>query len=98
MDNTTALSIQELAKARINASAILEELQLDAYIYEVEPHDSADWEIKIECASDINGGWEMITLKVPKDMLLDSDHEHTAKASLYAYWKKKLNRCKLRKS
>ena len=86
----------DLAKAREAASAILEELQLDAYIYEVEPCNG-DWEIKIECACDINGGWEMISLKVPKDMLLESDHEHTAKASLYAYWKKKLNRCKVRK-
>ncbi|WP_455208032.1 hypothetical protein [Kaarinaea lacus] len=86
----------ELAKAREAASAILEELQLDAYIYEVEPDDE-DWELKIECACDINGGWEMISLKVPKDMLLDSDHIHSAKESLFAYWKKKLNRCKLRR-
>jgi hypothetical protein len=96
MENSKTLSSQELAKARVNANAILEELQLDAYIYEVEPHNG-DWEIRVECACDINGGWEMISLKVPKDMLLDSDHEHTAKASLYAYWKKKLDRCKLRK-
>ncbi|WP_455365099.1 hypothetical protein [Kaarinaea lacus] len=91
-----SLSTQDLAKARVNASNILEELQLDAYIYEVEPHDD-DWEIRIECACETNGNWEMISLKVPKDMLLESDHEHIAKASLYAYWKKKLGRCKQRK-
>jgi len=95
MEDITTLSTLELARARVNASAILEELQLDAYIYEVEPHEG-DWEIKIECACEINGDWEMISLKVPKDMLLDSDHENTAKASLYAYWKKKLHRCKQR--
>ena len=89
------LSTLELAKAREAASAILEELQLDAYIYEVEPQNG-DWELKIECACDIDGGWETITLKVPKQMLLDSDRTHSAKKSLFAYWKKKLNRCKLR--
>ncbi|HEY5601628.1 MAG TPA: hypothetical protein VIM41_00815 [Gammaproteobacteria bacterium] len=91
------LTTLDLAKARFNASAILDELRLDAYIYEVEPHDG-DWELKIECACDVDGGWEMITLKVPKDMLLDSDHVHSAKESLYAYWKQKLDCCKLRKS
>ena len=97
MENNTTLSTVELAKARVNASAILEDLKLDAYIYEVEPHDG-DWEIRVECACETNGNWEMISLKVPKDMLLESDHEHTAKASLYAYWKKKLSRCKQREA
>jgi hypothetical protein len=91
-----SLSTLDLAKARFNANAILEELQLDAYIYEVEPHNG-DWELKIECACNVDGGWEMITLKVPKDMLLESDQVHSAKESLYAYWKKKLESCKLRK-
>jgi len=43
MEDITTLSTLELARARVNASAILEELQLDAYIYEVEPHEG-DWE------------------------------------------------------
>ena len=89
------VSTSELIKARDTASAILEELKLDAYIYEVEPQNG-DWELKVECACDVDGGWEMVTLKVPKQMLLDSDRTHSAKESLFAYWRKKLNRCKLR--
>ena len=89
------LSTVELAKARENADAILEELSLDAYIYEIEPHNE-DWELKVECACDVDGGWERVILKVPKRMLLDSYENHSAKQSLFEYWKKKLGSCKLR--
>ena len=92
-----SLSTVDLAKARETANAILEELQLDAYIYEVEPHNE-DWELKIECACNVDGGWETVTLKVPKQMLLDSSQDHSAKQSLFAYWKKKLHSCKLRET
>ena len=34
-----SISTLELAEARESAKSILEELQLDAYIYEVEPRD-----------------------------------------------------------
>jgi hypothetical protein len=92
-----SVSTVDLAKARETAKAILEELQLDAYTYEVEPHNS-DWEVKIECACDIDGGWETVTLKVPKEMLLDSYEDYKAKQSLFAYWKKKLRDCKVRET
>lgn len=91
----STVSTVDLAKARETARAILEELQLDAYVYEVEPHNE-DWELKIECACDVDGGWEVVTLKVPKQMLLGSYEDHHAKQSLFAYWKKKLRSCKVR--
>lgn len=92
-----SLSTSDLVKARESAGAILEELQLDAYLYEVEPKNE-NWELKIECACEIDGGWEMVTLKVPKQMLLDSYDDHSAKQSLFEYWKKKLDGCKLREA
>ena len=90
-----SLSILELAKARESANAILELLQLDAYIYEVEPRDET-WELKIECACEIDGGWETIRLQVPRKMLLDSFDDDKVKHDLFGFWKKKLANCKLR--
>lgn len=90
-----SISTLDLAKARESANTILENLQLDAFIYEVEPRDDV-WELTIECACEINGGWQTITLQVPKQMLLDSIDNHQAKQQLFEYWKKRLADCKLR--
>jgi len=92
-----SLSSLELVKARESAKTILEELQLDAYIYEVEPRNET-WELKIECACDIDGAWESIELQVPKWMLLDGLDDNEIKPSLFAFWKKKLVGCKLRQT
>lgn len=87
----------DFLKARENARAILEELRLDAYIFEVEPND-VDWLVIVECACNINGGWERIALKVPKQMLLENYQNYPAKSTLFDYWKKKLINCKLKVS
>lgn len=92
------LSAVELAKARDTARMILDELQLDAFLYEIEPMPSDTWELTIECACQINGGWERLTIQVPKAMLLDSFDDHTAKERLFEYWKKKLVDCKPRQN
>ena len=90
-----SLSTIDLAKARDSANAILEELQLDAYIFEVEPRNES-WELTIECACEIDGGWEIIKIQVPKQMLLGSFDDDKARHHLFEYWKKKLVGCKLR--
>ena len=90
-----SITILDLAKARESANTILEELQLDAFIYEVEPRDDV-WELTVQCACDVDGGWETIMLQVPKRMLLDSFDDDKAKQHLFEYWKKVLADCKLR--
>lgn len=90
-----SLSITDLAKARETAAKILQDLQLDAYLYEVEP-DGETWEIKIECACEVNGGWETVTLNVPKKLLLGDLDDEEVKQHLLEYWKKKLDGCKVR--
>ena len=90
-----SISTLDLAKARESADIILKELQLDAFIYEVEPRDDV-WELNIQCACDVDGGWETIMLQVPKRMLLDSFDDDKAKQHLFEYWKKVLADCKLR--
>jgi hypothetical protein len=93
-----SISTIELAKARDTAMMILEELRLDAFIYEIEPKVGDTWELTIECACQIDGGWERIMLQVPKAMLLDSFDDDTAKQRLFEYWKKQLSDCKLRQN
>ena len=66
-----SLATIDLAKARDAANAILQELQLDAYIFEVEPQDDT-WVLTVECACEVDGSWETIKLQVPKQMLLGS--------------------------
>jgi len=92
-----SLSTVEIAQARDTANKILDELRLDAYIFELEPRDDV-WELTIECACDIDGGWESIMLQIPKKMLLDSFDNETAKQRLFEYWKKMLADCKLRQA
>ena len=89
------LSIVELAKARDTAMMILDELQLDAFLYALEPGEDV-WQLTVECACQINGGWETIVLQVPKEMLLDSFDNDDARQRFFEFWKIKLADCKLR--
>ena len=91
------LTIVELAKARDTAMIILEELQLDAFIYALEPRDDV-WELTVECACQINGGWERIVLQVPKTVVLGCFDNDVARKRLFEHWKTKLADCKLRQS
>ncbi|MBI3772777.1 MAG: hypothetical protein HY272_08780 [Gammaproteobacteria bacterium] len=68
------LSITELALAREATTELLNELGLDAYLFEVEPRD-AQWELKVECAMATDGAWESIRLFVPKEVLLMSQDD-----------------------
>ena len=89
------LSSTELIKAREAASVLLEELGLDAYLFEVEPQNE-HYELKIECACESNGGWATVSLTVPKDKMLQGFDDAAIKRQLYAYWAKKLASCKKR--
>lgn len=90
-----SLSIEELITVREAANAILEELELDAYLFEVEPRD-AHYEIQLECASAIDGGWMSISLMLPKEKMLTGFKDEELRHQLFAYWDKKLSACKRR--
>ena len=92
-----SLSTVEIAKARDTANSILDELRLDAYVFELEPRDDV-WELTIECACDVDGGWETIVMQIPKKMLLDSFDNETARQHLFEYCRKALADCKLRQA
>ena len=89
------LAITELSKARDTVAAMLEELRLEAYLFEVEPKDDT-WEVKIECA--MEQGWETVTLSVDKELLLASMDERHGRERLLREWQARLAACKIRSS
>ena len=91
------LSTSDLVKARETANSILEELRLDAFLFEVEPKNET-WELNIECACESDGAWETFTLQVPRQMLLDGFDDNKVKQRLFEYWKKKLAACKIQQA
>ena len=88
------LSAEELLSARESANAILEELGLDTYIFEVELQDDAHYELKVECACESDGGWASISFTIPREKMLAGFVDAEIKRYLFEYWDKKLLACK----
>lgn len=88
------LSIAELARARETTTELLDELGLDAYLFEVEPRDD-QWELKVDCAME-EGVWESVTMLVPKEMLLTSHDDASVHRRILAEWQGRLVACKMR--
>lgn len=89
-----SVSVDELTQARDVVNTILDELQLDAYIFEVEPRN-AQWEIIIECA--VAEGWERFRLSATYENLLSGVDDAVIHQSLLVDWRGRLSACKLRK-
>jgi hypothetical protein len=87
------LSTEELVNVRESANAILEELELDAYLFEVEPQDT-HYELLVECACEINGGWTTVSLTLPKEKMLMGFDDAEVRRQLFEYWDKELSACK----
>jgi hypothetical protein len=60
-------SEKTLIEARETVQALLDQLGLAAYLFEVEPRTD-HWEIRIECAP--NSGWQSTVLNVDEQTLL----------------------------
>ena len=88
-------SIDELTRAREAVDSILEELHVDAYVFEVEPN-SEIWEIIIECA--IAEGWQRIKLPASREHLLHCMDDTVIYQSLIATWRDRLADCKLKEN
>ena len=89
-----SLSTSDLVKARESVNKILEELQLDAYLFEIEPRDET-WELNIECACEIDGSWKSFTIQVPKQFLIDGFDDDREKQRLFEFLKMKVVECKV---
>lgn len=87
------LSTMELAKAREIVKQVLDELGLEAYLFEVEP-DEHELEIKIECA--MKEGWERVKIPVLKELLLSLSEDSDAYQSLLKEWRGVLTACQVK--
>jgi hypothetical protein len=90
-----ALSMIDLAQARGVIIGLLDEIGLEAYLFEIEPKN-AQWELKLECAMEAQEGWESITVEVSRDILLSSRNDPAARERLARLLREKLADCKLR--
>lgn len=77
----------EMIKAREVIASILEQLVIDAYLFEIEPKDGK-WQLKVECA--VDDGWSSFTLDIDGP-IPESDEEV---AALFASCQRALASCK----
>jgi len=87
------LGTAELAQARKVAAKLLDELNLDAYLFEVEPHEET-WELRLECAFDT--GWTSLSLPVDKRVLLAGSDDSAAFEQLLGQLRERVGECKAR--
>lgn len=86
-------SIAELAGVRETVSKLLNELQLEAYLFEIEPQEE-QWQLTVECA--IDEGWEIVKLKANKDYFLHGADDAIVHQLLIDEWREALSACKVK--
>ena len=84
-------STHELAQAREVVSKVLDELGLDAYLFEVEPQQG-HWLIIVECP--VADGWETCRLSADKSYLLRGADDAVVHAVLSDNWREALAACR----
>lgn len=86
-------SVDEIAHMRMTVTALLDELHLDAYLFDIEPKPG-QWLIKVECAT--RNGWGNFLLTAETDYLLHGHDDAVAHAVLLDNWRDSLAACKIR--
>lgn len=86
------VTTSELALADQAAKALLEQLGLSAYLYEIEPRDDA-WMLRLDCA--VPEGWQSTTLELDKRKLLTSLYDGAVRSELLETWRNRLSACKV---
>jgi hypothetical protein len=85
------LSITEMAEIREVVGKLLDQLELDAYLFEVEPNED-QWEIKVECAVG-EESWETVKLTAKKDILYHGADDAVMHQVLLDNWGEALSAC-----
>ena len=88
-------SIAELAQVREVVAKLLDELQLEAYLFEIEPQEG-QWQLTVECA--IDEGWETVMLKANKDYFQHGVDDAVFHQLLIDEWRQALIACKVKNS
>lgn len=88
-----SVTTRELTAATELFKSLLEELELDAYLFEVEPRDSI-WEMKFECANETDGAWTTINLQFDQEHLHQALNSESSRDGLRALLQRELTFCK----
>ena len=86
-----AMTSSDLIQARLLISDILDELALDAYLFEIEPRNS-HWELKVECA--VEEGWGSYRLALEERQLHAGFNGETARNTLREQCRQGLKSCR----
>ena len=87
------LSARELAQAREVVQRVLDELGLEAYLFDIEPQEG-QWEVRVECA--VEGGWESCRLSADREYLLRGADDAVVHGVLIDNWREALAACRRR--
>jgi hypothetical protein len=87
-----SLGTADLARAREIAARVLDELNLDAYLFEVEPEEET-WELRLECAFD--SGWASLSVPVKREELLAAGDDPEAFKKLVDQVRGRVGDCKI---
>lgn len=86
-------SIEELASAREVVAVLLDELGLEAYLFDVEPGEH-DWVVEIECATD--AAWQRVSLPLDRETLRQCGQPGSARQRILRQWAARLEACRTR--
>lgn len=89
------LSMTELAEIRDVVAKLLDQLQLEAYLFEVEPKED-QWEINVECVVG-DDNWETLRLTAKKDILFHGTDDAVMHQVLLDNWSEALAACAKKK-
>ncbi|HKJ77397.1 MAG TPA: hypothetical protein VKA64_09350 [Gammaproteobacteria bacterium] len=84
------VSTVELSRARELVGDVLDEIGIDAYLFDIEPGEP-DWQVRVECA--VEGGWTRHTTVVAKERLLEASEDADARRALREEWERALGAC-----
>jgi hypothetical protein len=82
----------DLVRATQAMKKLIDAIGLENYVFEVEPKEGS-WQVKLECATS-EGGWQVITLHSPIELLTNSLEDSESRRELTILWSKALSGCK----
>lgn len=87
-------SFSQLAEIRDVVEKLLEQLNLEAYLYNIEPKEG-QWELTVECA--INDEWTTIILRANKEYFQHGNDDTVIHDLLLNEWRETLSPCRTKK-
>ena len=85
------LSTASVARARETVARLLDDMGLDAYLFELEPGDG-DWQLHLECAA--RDGWSRLTVGLDAEAVEQAAEDAAAFARLRARCEGACGACK----